>query len=124
MTARQSRRPALLDGTKSDPGTGSPRMTESIRARGGAEGALLTVEDVARDCGLSMKAIYRAIDRGELRAAKLCSRLRVRREDVDAWIERSIVGRSTVPAAAAAAPPPHMTAHNGLRAMFDAGHVS
>ncbi len=82
---------------------------------------LLTVEDVAQVCGLSMKAIYRAIDRGELRAAKLCSRLRVHRDDVDAWIERCTIGRSTVPVASAAMAPPRVPARNGLRAMIDTG---
>jgi excisionase family DNA binding protein len=31
--------------------------------------------------GLSTRAIYRAIERGDLRAARLCSRLRIARED-------------------------------------------
>jgi hypothetical protein len=33
-------------------------------------------------CGLSPRAVYRAIERGELVASRLCSRLRIRPEDV------------------------------------------
>ncbi len=41
--------------------------------------------------GLSTRAIYRAIARGELRAVRLCSRLRIAREDFDDWVARSAV---------------------------------
>jgi excisionase family DNA binding protein len=51
--------------------------------------ALLSPEQVARRCGLSRRAVYRAIDRGELRASRLCSRIRIRAEDVDAWVEEN-----------------------------------
>jgi hypothetical protein len=37
-------------------------------------------------CGLSPRAVYRAIERGELVASRLCSRLRIRPEDVADWI--------------------------------------
>ena len=47
---------------------------------------LLSVEEVAERCGLSRRAVYRAIERGELAASRLCSRLRIRSEDVEAWI--------------------------------------
>jgi excisionase family DNA binding protein len=40
--------------------------------------ALLSPEPVARRCGLSRRAVYRAIERGELRASRLCSRIRIR----------------------------------------------
>ena len=53
--------------------------------------ALLSPQDVARRCGLSRKAVYRAIERGELRASRLCSRLRTRPDDVDAWLQASTV---------------------------------
>ena len=61
-------------------------MTE---ARVRRDDPLLTPSDVGRQCGLSLKTIYRAIGRGELRASKICSRLRVRQSDVNIWIERS-----------------------------------
>ena len=52
---------------------------------------LLSPEDVAVRCGLSRKAVYRAIDRGELKASRLCSRLRIRGEDFKAWVEQNVV---------------------------------
>lgn len=52
---------------------------------------LLSPEDVALRCGLSRKAVYRAIDRGELKASRLCSRLRIRPEDLDTWFDRNCV---------------------------------
>lgn len=47
---------------------------------------LLSPEDVARACGLSRRAVYRAIARGELRAARLCHRLRVHPAELERWI--------------------------------------
>jgi excisionase family DNA binding protein len=65
-------------------------------------------------CGLSRKAVYRAIERGELRASKLCSRLRITPEDVDRWIEASQVE----PAAPPEPRPARAPAPNGLRALL------
>lgn len=47
---------------------------------------LLSPEDVAHVCGLSRRAVYRAIARGELRAARLCHRLRVQPAELERWI--------------------------------------
>lgn len=47
---------------------------------------LLSPEEVARACGLSRRAVYRAIARGELRAARLCHRLRVQPTELERWI--------------------------------------
>jgi excisionase family DNA binding protein len=58
---------------------------------GYSAGALLSPEDVARTCGLSRRAIYRAIARGELQAARLCNRLRVRPADLGRWISEQTV---------------------------------
>ena len=75
---------------------------------------LLRPDEVAALCGLSRKAVYRAIERGELRASKLCSRLRVTGEDVDRWIEASqIEPRHSPEPRPARAPAP-----NGLRALL------
>lgn len=52
---------------------------------------LLSPEDVARRCGLSRKAVYRAIERRELVATRICSRLRMRPADVDAWIDGGLL---------------------------------
>jgi excisionase family DNA binding protein len=48
---------------------------------------LLSPEEVAAACGLSRRAIYRAIGRGELRAARLCHRLRVSPADLERWMD-------------------------------------
>lgn len=48
-------------------------------------------------CGLSRKAVYRAIERGELRASKLCSRLRITPEEIDRWIEASRIEPARLP---------------------------
>jgi excisionase family DNA binding protein len=47
--------------------------------------------EAAELAGLSTRAIYRAIERGDLRASRLCSRLRIAREDFDDWVARSAV---------------------------------
>ena len=52
---------------------------------------LLSPEEVARVCGLSRRAVYRAIARGELPAARLCHRLRVRPADLKTWIEEQVL---------------------------------
>jgi excisionase family DNA binding protein len=63
-----------------------PKATPSAASTGYNSGMLLSPGDVARACGLSRRAIYRAIARGELQAARLCNRLRVRPADVERWI--------------------------------------
>ena len=68
-----------------------PKTSEArraVRLPAGVD-ALLSPEEVARRCGLSRRAVYRAIDRGELRASRLCSRIRIRAADVDAWVEEN-----------------------------------
>ena len=59
---------------------------------------LLRPTEAAELAGLSTRAIYRAIQRGELRAVRLCSRLRIPREDFDEWIARSEVRVESAPA--------------------------
>ena len=59
--------------------------------------ALLSPEEVADFCGYSSKAIYRAIERGELRATKRCSRWRIWAEDVELWLEAGVPDRSETP---------------------------
>jgi excisionase family DNA binding protein len=53
--------------------------------------SLLSPEQVACRCGLSRKAVYRAVARGELRAARILSRLRIDPRDVEAWIRTNLV---------------------------------
>lgn len=52
-------------------------------------------------CGLSRRAVYRAIARGELRASRLCNRLRVHPAELDRWI----AGRMVTPTDAAQVTP-------------------
>ena len=56
-----------------------------------AESEFLTAQEVAEITNLHVAVVRRAIDRGDLRAYKLCSRLRIRREDYNDWIERNTV---------------------------------
>ena len=82
-----------------------------------ATGSLLSPEDVARRCGVSRKAVYRAISRGELRAARILSRLRIDPRDVEAWIRANIVddaGSAPAPAPARA----RLPAAGGLRRLL------
>lgn len=55
------------------------------------EPIFLVPKDAALLAGLSVRAIYRAIHRGELRAVRLCSRIRIPRAAFEDWIERSVV---------------------------------
>jgi excisionase family DNA binding protein len=79
---------------------------------------LLSPEDVARVCGLSRRAVYRAIARGELRAARLCHRLRVQPADLERWI-----GEQTLTVDPPARPegplPSRKVVDGGLRALLN-----
>jgi excisionase family DNA binding protein len=74
---------------------------------------LVSVAEVASLVGLSAKAVRRAVERGELPASKLCGRIRVRREDVDAWVESNQVRPRAAPAR-----PTRLPAANGLRSLL------
>ncbi len=85
--------------------------------RATAEEALLSVEQVAAICGLSRRAVYDAIKRGELPALKLCSRLRVRKSDLDAWFACSTVAaRPSSPHPSATAGPLASPSRGSFRA--------
>jgi|GEM_PF-2768451 len=79
---------------------------------------LLSPEDVARLCRLSRRAVYRAIARGELRAARLCNRLRISPGDLEGWI-----AGQTLAAARVVRPeerrPPRSAPGDGLRALLE-----
>jgi excisionase family DNA binding protein len=77
---------------------------------------LLSPEQVARICGLSRRAVYRAIAGGDLRAARLWNRLRVRPEDLDRWVGENIMGP---PVLAPKVPPTVPPARGSLRPMLD-----
>jgi excisionase family DNA binding protein len=48
--------------------------------------ALLSIQQAAQRVGLKHLAIRRAIQRGELPAMKLCSRIRIDPADLERWI--------------------------------------
>jgi excisionase family DNA binding protein len=56
----------------------------------------MTVDDVARFCGVSAKTVRRAIERGDLEAARLGDHgaLRVRPEAIDEWFARRSTRRA------------------------------
>src|SRR3954447_12544920 len=78
---------------------------------------LLTPEQVAQRCSLSVKAVYRAIKREELAAAKLCGRWRVRPEDLDAWIASSMFRSSPAPRSRLPMPSPAAPVRATLEAL-------
>ena len=75
--------------------------------------------EAAALASLSTKAIYRAIERGELRAVRLCSRLRIPRDAFEAWIASSTVRceRPIVPVPPPAPPP----VRGSFRQLLDGG---
>jgi excisionase family DNA binding protein len=52
------------------------------------EAMFLRPAEAAALTGLSVRAIYRAVQRGELGAVRLCSRLRIPRAAFEQWVER------------------------------------
>ena len=58
-----------------------------------------TPAEVAASAGLSRKAVYRAIETGELRAARVCggSRLLIPAEAVTDWLEANLVSPRQLP---------------------------
>jgi excisionase family DNA binding protein len=55
---------------------------------GSAPPRYLTAAETARASGFSRQAVYRAIERGELTASVVCSRIRIHPDDFLAWMER------------------------------------
>jgi excisionase family DNA binding protein len=49
---------------------------------------LYTPNEVAEIIGFHRQVIYRAIRRGELRAFRVCKRIRIKEGDLEDWIER------------------------------------
>jgi excisionase family DNA binding protein len=67
-------------------------MSNADRARlqvvlGSTVPRYLSVAEAARAAGFSPRAVYRAIDRGELAASLVCSRLRIHPDDFLVWME-------------------------------------
>ena len=53
------------------------------------EEAMLTITEVARYLQVVPLTVYRAIDRGDLRAVKVGRVWRIRREDLQAYVDRA-----------------------------------
>jgi excisionase family DNA binding protein len=87
------------------------------------EPIFLRPREAAALAGLSTRAIYRAIDRGELRAVRLCSRLRIPREAFDEWIAASTVRRER-PFVPVPPPAPPRPVRGSFRRLFDGGSPS
>jgi excisionase family DNA binding protein len=68
---------------------------------------LLSPDEVASLCGYSRKAIYGAIERGELRATKRCSRWRISVDDLRSRLEEGVpASREAAPRRTALPPAP------------------
>lgn len=65
----------------------------------------LTPDQVADLVQLSAEAVRRAVRRGELRASRVCGRLRIMPADVEAWMAASTVAPSPRRAPAEASAP-------------------
>jgi excisionase family DNA binding protein len=51
----------------------------------------LTPRDAAERLLISERAVRNAISRGELRAVKVCRRVRIAEEDYDAWVAAALI---------------------------------
>lgn len=63
-------------------------MKNSVDATGGRSEGLIDVIEAARLMGLSKSKVYKMTDDGTLRCVKIGAAKRIRREDVQALIER------------------------------------
>jgi excisionase family DNA binding protein len=79
--------------------------------------AWMTVAEAAERVGLHHRAIRRAIERGELPAVKVCSRIRIAPDDFARWLEAN---RLVPPATEPSIRPLVTPAPNGLRNLLDA----
>jgi excisionase family DNA binding protein len=83
-----------------------------------AEPLYRSPEQIAIRVGLSRKAIYRAIERGELVAHRLCGRLRIHPDDEHAWIQEHRVTPAPAAELEPASPRPGPHSHS-LRRLLD-----
>jgi hypothetical protein len=78
----------------------------------------LSVAVAARAAGFSCRAVYRAIERGELTASIVCSRLRIHPDDFLAWMEGQRVAPREQPSRAVGIGSRNAPATDGLRSML------
>ena len=92
--------------------------------RGGMAGlaagdVLLSPRQVAERVALSETTVRGAIARGELRAVKLCRRIRIAEADLDAWISSAVVQPVARPTVVAPPPRPRPRGTGVLRALLE-----
>jgi hypothetical protein len=78
----------------------------------------LSVAEAGRVSGLSCGAVYRAINRGDLAAGLVCSRLRIHPDDFLAWMEGDRVARGERPRTLPRVGSRRVPAPNGLRTLL------
>ena len=65
-----------------------PKKTQTSGVRTHALGTeVLTTAEVAHDCNVSVRTIYRAIKSGKLKAYRLNKDFRIKRDDLRQWWE-------------------------------------
>ena len=98
---------------------GEPLGHSRLRALLGAdEPRYLTVADAARMARFSRRAVYRSIERGELSASLVCSRLRIHPDDFLLWMEGEPAPVRSVPAPVGVSVARQAAAAEGLRSML------
>jgi hypothetical protein len=79
----------------------------------------LSVAEAARASGFSCRAVYRAIDRGDLAASVVCSRLRIHPDDFLVWMEGDRTAPREQPRIVARARSRKVPAADGLRGLLE-----
>jgi excisionase family DNA binding protein len=85
---------------------------------GSSPSRYLSVAEAARASRFSCRAVYRAIERGELTASIVCSRLRIHPDDFLAWIEGQRVVPREQPSRAVGIGARNAPVTNGLRSLL------
>jgi excisionase family DNA binding protein len=68
---------------------GQPRPTRLDQPR--PDDPWLTVPEIARALRVGKSSVYRLVDQGDLRAARIGRQLRIRKSDVTAYLNRSLI---------------------------------
>ena len=88
---RDQFQPAGSRPVRSGDGTSTPPRES------GAIEPSLSAREVAAMCGVSVKAIRRAIERGELVAYKLSNRIRIDQRDYESWVAQNRIKTESQP---------------------------
>lgn len=81
------------------------RIDAELERRSGSPTGLLSVSEVATLLGVHPRTVYRALTSGELVGVRVGSAWRVRRAEVDAWLQRQNERRALPRARRRPAPP-------------------